>query len=91
MIPRRFNFSFIFRKLNFILFHPQTQPTFITEAKAEELLTWPAVFEACEQALISVCEEKTCDSQPSAKLPPRPFVEMKRRNGTFTLVRSSTR
>lgn len=59
----------------------QSQVTFINEAKVEELLTWPAVFEASEQALQSVCQEKASDSQPSAKQPPRPFVELERREG----------
>ncbi|KAJ6641302.1 Ketimine reductase mu-crystallin [Pseudolycoriella hygida] len=59
----------------------ENRPTFITEAQVEELLTWPAVYEASEQALQSICEKRTSDSQPSAKQPPRPFVELERRNG----------
>ncbi|XP_037034232.1 ketimine reductase mu-crystallin-like [Bradysia coprophila] len=59
----------------------ECRPAYITEAEVDKLLTWPAVFEVCVQALQSVCEEKTSDSQPSSIQPARPFANMKRRNG----------
>ncbi len=59
--------------------------TYITEAEVEKLLNWPAVFEASEQALLSVCQEKTDASQPSAQQPARPVVRMERQAGNKTV------
>lgn len=71
--------------------YSQNRPTFITEAEVDKLLTWPAVFEASEQALQSVCQEKVDADQPSGKQPPRPMLAMERRNGIFIFAKSSAK
>ncbi|KAG4067706.1 hypothetical protein HA402_005478 [Bradysia odoriphaga] len=54
--------------------------TIIKEADVENLLTWPAVFEACAEALRAVSEGKEDADQPSAKQPIRTYVEMTKKN-----------
>lgn len=62
----------------------------INEADAERLLNWPAVIEACSEALRSVCEEKGDDSQPTAQLPIRTFVDMTNLKGNRAFNAFST-
>lgn len=51
-------------------------PLYITEDEVKKLLSWPLVFEACEQALRSVSKTRANENQPSAKQPARQRVNM---------------
>lgn len=46
-------------------------PLFISEKKVKELLTWPLVYEATEQALIGICKLQISQDQPVAHQPAR--------------------
>lgn len=57
------------------------QPLFISEDEVKKLLSWPSVFEACEQALQSVCKIQTSETQPTAIQPARQRITMKNDSG----------
>lgn len=46
----------------------------LTESQVLELLDWPLVFNAVEQALRSICKTKVGDDQPTAVQPTRIFT-----------------
>lgn len=46
----------------------------LTEAEVEQLLSWPLVNDAVEQALSAITEIRTGDSQPTANQPARIFT-----------------
>lgn len=51
--------------------HYDNGPIFISENEVKKFLSWPTLFEACEQALRSVCKTKMTESQPDAIQPAR--------------------
>lgn len=46
----------------------------LTEEQVKDLLDWPLVCDAVEQALRSICEFRVSDNQPTAKQPARTFT-----------------
>lgn len=46
----------------------------LSEAQVKELLDWPMVCDAVEQAFRSVSEVRTRDDQPTSKQPARTFT-----------------
>lgn len=57
------------------------QPLFIREDEVKKFLSWPLIYEACEQALRSVCKIKTNETQPTALQPARQIIRMKNNSG----------
>lgn len=50
----------------------------LQEEQVKELLDWPLVCNAVEQALLSVCKERMSDSQPSSIQPVRPTIQIEK-------------
>lgn len=46
----------------------------LTESRVAELLNWPLVYEAVEQALSAITKRKANDQQPTSVQPPRSFT-----------------
>lgn len=46
----------------------------IDESQVKEILNWPLVCEAVEQALRSICETRVSDDQPTSNQPTRIFT-----------------
>lgn len=57
------------------------RPLYISEDEVKELLSWPLIFEACEQALKAVSKAKTSENQPSAIQPARQRINMDNDSG----------
>ena len=57
------------------------RPLYISEDDVKKLLSWPLIFEACEQALRSVCKTKINEKQPSAIQPARHRLVMNNDSG----------
>lgn len=54
----------------------------LTEEQVKCLLTWPLVYEAVEQALRSITEIRTSETQPTANQPERIFTPAGNGKGT---------
>lgn len=50
----------------------------LSEQQVKQLLDWPSVCDAVEQALRSVCEVRVGDEQPISKQPTRIFTSTER-------------
>lgn len=50
----------------------------LSEEQVKELLDWPSVCDAVEQAFRSVCEVRVSDDQPTSKQPTRIFTPTER-------------
>lgn len=59
------------------------KPLYISEEEVNKLLTWPLIYEACEQALRSV-SKKTNLNQPSAVQPARHRIVLDNNSGCQT-------
>lgn len=46
----------------------------LNESQVKELLDWPIVYEAVEEALRSVCENRVSEDQPTSNQPARSFT-----------------
>lgn len=57
------------------------QPLYISENEVKKLLSWPSVYEACEEALRSVSGNGTSDNQSSAIQPARQRILMNNDTG----------
>ncbi|XP_037043791.1 ketimine reductase mu-crystallin [Bradysia coprophila] len=53
-----------------------SQPLYISENEVKKLLSWPLIFEACEQAIRSVSRSESSENQPSAIQPARQRINM---------------
>lgn len=58
----------------------------LTEAQVEQLLSWPLVNDAVEQALSAITEIRTSDSQPIANQPARIFTPTGNGKGLQLLI-----
>lgn len=54
----------------------------LSEDQVKDLLSWPLVNDAVEQALRSITEIRTSESQPTARQPTRTFTPAGNGKGT---------
>lgn len=58
----------------------------ITEERVKELLDWPLICDAVEQALRAICENRTSDDQPTSRQPVRTFTPTEKGFIQFKLI-----
>lgn len=81
-----FTLSSILLTLIFCAAHSAMSVIHLSENQVKELLDWPLVYEATEQAFRSICENRVSEEQPIANQPARSFTRTLNGLGIYTKI-----